>query len=117
MDFDLKKKKNIPGENWNRPVFRLITEDLSEILTDAQTEAVLVCAVAKHWRANRLWEDTHGDVLLFMTHLTGAPSHNQSAHRGFLLSGCISGTILKESVFVSGEKPISDLSSMYDFSS
>lgn len=45
---------SLPGENRKRPVFGLITEDLAEVLSEAQTEAVLICAVAKHWRAHSL---------------------------------------------------------------
>lgn len=44
----------LPGENGNRPVFHFVTKDLAEVLTGAQTEPVLVCAVAKHWRAHGL---------------------------------------------------------------
>lgn len=50
-----------PGEDRDRPVFGLIPKDLAEVLTEAQTEAVLVSAVTKHGGAHGLWEDTHGD--------------------------------------------------------
>lgn len=46
--------KSLPGENRNRPVFGFVTKDLAEVLTEAQTEAVLICAVAKHWRTHGL---------------------------------------------------------------
>lgn len=49
--------KTSPGENWNRPVFRFITKDLTEVLTEAQTETVLIRAVAKHRRTHSLWEE------------------------------------------------------------
>lgn len=51
----------LPGENGNRPVFAFITKDLAEVFTDAQTEAVLVCAVTKHGGTYSLWADTRGE--------------------------------------------------------
>lgn len=50
-----------PGEDRDGPVLGLIPKDLAEVLTEAQTEAVLVGAVTKHRGAHGLWEDTHGD--------------------------------------------------------
>lgn len=50
-----------PREDRDRPVFGLIPKDLAEVLTEAQTEAILVGAVTKHGGAHGLWEDTHGD--------------------------------------------------------
>lgn len=54
--------KTVPRENGNGPVFHFVAKDLAEVLTEAQTETVLICAMAKHWRTHSLCNDTHGEV-------------------------------------------------------
>lgn len=43
-----------PGEDRDWPVFDFIAEHLAEVLAEAQTEAVLICAVTKHRRTHCL---------------------------------------------------------------
>lgn len=71
--FSFEAHKTLPGENRNGPVFDFVTKDLSEVFAEAQAEAVLICAVAKHWRAHGLWGDTHGDQEWMNTALALSP--------------------------------------------